>query len=56
LKWLKDESLNDGDELLEPEELATDAIAELRLAVEDLTMIVAQLESDGDMRPRDVDA
>src|SRR5262249_10452455 len=28
-KWLKEESLEDADELPEPEELATDAIAEL---------------------------
>ena len=29
LKWLKDESLEDADELPEPEELAADAISEL---------------------------
>lgn len=29
LKWLKDESLDDGDELPEAEELAGDAIAEV---------------------------
>src|ERR1035441_1676910 len=29
LKWLKDDSLDDGDGLAEPEELATDAISEL---------------------------
>ena len=36
LKWLKDESLDDGEELPEPEELAADAIAELEAAVEEL--------------------
>ena len=48
LKWLKDESLDDGDSLLEPEELATDAIAELQAAVEELTTIVALLENGTD--------
>jgi type I restriction enzyme M protein len=45
LKWLKDESLDDGDGLLEPEELATDAIAELQAAVEELTTIITLLEN-----------
>ncbi len=44
LKWLKDESLDDGDELPEPEELATDAIAELESAVEELNAIIGLLE------------
>jgi len=46
LKWLKDESLDDGDEALEPEELATDAIAELEAAVEELNGVLALLESE----------
>lgn len=46
LKWLKDDSLDNGDGLLEPEELATDAIAELQSAVSDLTEILKLLESD----------
>lgn len=45
LKWLKDDALDDGDGLLEPEELATDAIAELQAAVEELTTIVTLLEN-----------
>ena len=45
LKWLKDESLDDADNLPEPEELATEAIEELRLAVDGLTKIVAMLEN-----------
>ena len=45
LKWLKDESLEDGDELPEPEELATDAISELESAVEQLNEILALLEN-----------
>ncbi len=45
LKWLKDESLDDADELPEPEELAADAIAELEAAVEDLNAIIGMLEN-----------
>lgn len=44
LRWLKDESLED-DELAEPEELATDAIVELQLAVEELYKIVESFEN-----------
>ena len=44
LKWLKDESLDDGEELPEPEELAADAIAELESAVEELNGIISLLE------------
>lgn len=46
LKWLKDESVGDTDELPEPEELATDAIAELETAVEELNSILALLENN----------
>ena len=45
LKWLRDESLEDGDELPEPEELATDAIAELEGAVEELSAALSMLEN-----------
>jgi type I restriction enzyme M protein len=45
LKWLQDDALGDGDGLLEPEELATDAIAELQAAVEELTTIITLLEN-----------
>ena len=45
LKWLKDESLGDADELPEPEELATDAISELEEAVNDLNAIISMLEN-----------
>jgi type I restriction enzyme M protein len=45
LKWLKDDSLDDADNLPEPEELATDAIVELRLAVDELQKIVGLLEN-----------
>lgn len=47
-KWIKDESLEDADELPEPEELATDAIAELEGAVEELNLVLSMLDaSDG---------
>jgi type I restriction enzyme M protein len=44
LKWLKDESQDNGDELLEPDELATEAIAELEIAVSELREIVELME------------
>lgn len=44
-KWLKDDSLDGGDGELEPEELATDAIAELQLAVEELNKVLVLLEN-----------
>ncbi|MBW8874836.1 MAG: SAM-dependent DNA methyltransferase [Acidobacteria bacterium] len=51
LKWLREESL--GDELPEPEELATEAIAELRKAVAELSSILLLLEDDAEpKRPR----
>jgi type I restriction enzyme M protein len=46
-KWLKEESLEDADELPEPEELVTDAIAELEGAVEELNQVLALLENGG---------
>ena len=46
LKWLRDESLEDSDELPEPEELASDAIGELEAAVEELNAIIASLETE----------
>lgn len=44
-KWLKDESLEDADELPPPEELTTDAISELEGAVEELNAVLALLEN-----------
>ena len=46
-KWLKEESLEDADDLPEPEELATDAIAELEGAVEELNAVLVLLENGG---------
>lgn len=51
LKWLKDESLDNTDELPEPEELATDAIAELEGALEKLNSILLMLENNNDFKP-----
>jgi type I restriction enzyme M protein len=45
LKWLKDESLDDMDDLPEPDELATDAIAELEAAGGELNAVLAALEN-----------
>ena len=51
LRWLRDESLEDGDELPEPEELATDAIGELTAAVEELNAVLALLEEGAEVAP-----
>jgi len=42
-KWLKEESAEDSDELPEPEELATDAMAELKAVVADLEQVLKLL-------------
>lgn len=44
-KWLRDESLEDAEDLPEPEELATDAISELEGAVGELNLILTELEN-----------
>jgi type I restriction enzyme M protein len=44
-KWLKEESLDDGDELPEPDELTTDAIEELEEAVGELNAVLRLLEN-----------
>ncbi len=43
LKWLRDEGLGNADEIVSPEDLATEAIEELEAAVEDLNTIVEML-------------
>jgi type I restriction enzyme M protein len=42
-KWLKEESLEDADDLPEPEELAAEAVAELEAAVKELNAVLALL-------------
>lgn len=49
-KWLKDDSLEDADELPPPEELATDAIGELGSAVEELNAVLALLENGSEVK------
>lgn len=44
--WIKDDSLEDGDELPEPQDLAGDAITELEAVVDDLKEIVELLEKE----------
>jgi type I restriction enzyme M protein len=46
-KWLRDEELDDPDELPEPEELITEAMEELQLALDDLAGIQRLLEGNG---------
>ena len=46
ITWLKDESLEDGDELPEPQDLASEAITELEAVVDDLREIVALVEKE----------
>jgi type I restriction enzyme M protein len=43
-KWLRDDELDDPDELPEPEELITEAMEELQLALDDLTDMQRLLE------------
>jgi len=44
-KWLKEASLEDADDLPEPDELATDAISELEGAVGELNKLLGLLEN-----------
>jgi type I restriction enzyme M protein len=44
-KWLKEESLEDGDDLPEPDELAAEAIIELEAAIKGLKAVVKSLDA-----------
>lgn len=44
--WLKDESIEDSDDLPEPQDLAAEAITELEAVVDDLRDIIAILEQE----------
>ncbi len=46
ITWLKDESLEDSDDLPEPQELAAEAITELEAIVDSLREIVALVEKE----------
>jgi type I restriction enzyme M protein len=48
ITWLKDESLEDGDSLPEPQILASEAITELEAVVDDLRDILQLMEVDGE--------
>lgn len=43
-KWIRDEELDDPDDLAEPEELISDALDELRLALDELVNLQGMLE------------
>jgi type I restriction enzyme M protein len=47
ITWLKDESLEDANDLPEPQDLAAEAIVELKAAIADIEDILAQLETNG---------
>ena len=44
--WLRDVSLEDSDDLPEPQDLATEAVTELEAVVDDLKEIVAMIEKE----------
>lgn len=46
ITWLKDESLEDADELPEPQDLAAEAIIELEAVVDDLREIITLIEKE----------
>lgn len=48
-KWIRDEELDDPDDLPEPEELITEAMEEIQLALDDLADIQRLLEGNGEM-------
>lgn len=50
ITWLKDESLEDADELPEPQDLATEAITELEAVVDDLKELLIILEVNEDYK------
>lgn len=51
LKWLKDDTIDDADDLPEPEELVADAIGQLEGAVAEMNAVLKLLEN-GDLGPR----
>ena len=46
ITWLKDESLEDSDDLPEPQDLAAEAITELEAVVDDLREILTLIEKE----------
>lgn len=49
-KWLRDDEVDESDEALEPEELVTDAMEELSLALDSLKDIQRALASNGEAK------
>jgi type I restriction enzyme M protein len=49
ITWLKDESLEDANELPEPQDLAAEAITELEAVVDDLREIIELVEKEEDL-------
>ena len=47
ITWLKDETLEDTDELPEPQDLASEAITELEAVVDDLKEVLQLIETNG---------
>jgi len=47
ITWLRDDSLEDADELPEPDALASEAIAELEAAVDGLREVLSMIETNG---------
>ena len=46
MTWLKDDSLEDSDELPEPQDLAAEAVTELEAVVDDLKEIITLLDKE----------
>jgi type I restriction enzyme M protein len=49
ITWLKDETLEDAEDLPEPQDLAAEAITELEAAVDDLKDILQLVEMNGEV-------
>ena len=47
ITWLKDDSLEDANDLPEPQDLAAEAITELEAVVDDLRDILQLIETNG---------
>ena len=48
ITWLKDESVEDADNLPEPQDLASEAITELEAVVDDLKEVLQLIETNGE--------
>lgn len=48
ITWLKDESIEDADNLPEPQDLASEAITELEAVVDDLKEVLQLIETNGE--------